>query len=173
MNCSPPGPSVYGIFPAIILEWVAVSYSRVSSQHRDWTHVSCIAGRFFTTEPPGKPFSITPSLYLLLFLPPSIHRIMQNLHLQYFLNLFLSTFKVPIAALAFIILQLISSGGFLTSLLVFTIFIFFSVLVGNSLILYSFSGTTLEMYFTCHKIYLFQWFFFFSKFRVVQLLPKS
>ena len=80
---------------------------------------------------------------------------MQNLHLQYFLNLFLSTFKVPIAALAFIILQLIASGGFLTSLLVVTIFTFFLVLVGNSLILYSFSGTTLEMYFTCHKIYLF------------------
>ena len=29
--------------------------SRGSSQARDWTQVSCIAGRFFTIEPPGKP----------------------------------------------------------------------------------------------------------------------
>ena len=29
---------------------------RGSSQARDWTQVSCIAGRFFTTELPGKPY---------------------------------------------------------------------------------------------------------------------
>ena len=27
-----------------------------SSGPRDWTHISCLAGRFFTTEPPGKPY---------------------------------------------------------------------------------------------------------------------
>ena len=31
-----------------ILEWVAISFSRGSSWSRDWTHVSCIEGRFFT-----------------------------------------------------------------------------------------------------------------------------
>ena len=31
-----------------ILEWVAYSFSRGSSQPRKWTRVSCIAGRFFT-----------------------------------------------------------------------------------------------------------------------------
>ena len=31
-----------------ILEWVAISFSRGSSWFRDWTQVSCIAGRFFT-----------------------------------------------------------------------------------------------------------------------------
>ena len=31
-----------------ILEWVAFPFSRGSSQHRDQTQVSCIAGRFFT-----------------------------------------------------------------------------------------------------------------------------
>ena len=35
-----------------ILEWVAISSSRVSSWPRDWTCVSCLAGRFFTIEPP-------------------------------------------------------------------------------------------------------------------------
>ena len=44
-----------GIVPARILEWVAVSFSRGSSPSRVQTHVSCIAGRFFTAEPPGKP----------------------------------------------------------------------------------------------------------------------
>ena len=47
MNCSPPGSSVPGISQARILEWVAISSSRVSSQPRDWTQVSYIAGRWF------------------------------------------------------------------------------------------------------------------------------
>ena len=42
-------------FPARILEWVAISFSRGSSWSRDQTCVSCIAGRFFTTEAPGTP----------------------------------------------------------------------------------------------------------------------
>ena len=47
-DCSPPGSSVHGIFQARVLEWVAISFSRGSSQLRDWTLVSCIAGRHFT-----------------------------------------------------------------------------------------------------------------------------
>ena len=47
-NCSPPGSSVHGILQARILEWVAIPFSRGSSQPRDRTWVACIAGRFFT-----------------------------------------------------------------------------------------------------------------------------
>ena len=54
VDCSPPGSSANGIFQARILEWVAISFSRGYSQPRDQTPVSCIAGRFFTTEPPRK-----------------------------------------------------------------------------------------------------------------------
>ena len=57
MDCSPLGSSVQGILQARILEWVAISPSRESSKQRDWTCFSCIAGGFFTTEPPGKPLS--------------------------------------------------------------------------------------------------------------------
>ena len=32
-----------------ILEWIACPFSRVSSWPRNWTRVSCIAGRFFTS----------------------------------------------------------------------------------------------------------------------------
>ena len=39
---------VHGILQARILEWVAFPFSRGSSQLRDWTGVSCIAGGFFT-----------------------------------------------------------------------------------------------------------------------------
>ena len=39
----PSGSSVHGIFCTRILEWVAISYSRGSSQPRDWTCVSCIS----------------------------------------------------------------------------------------------------------------------------------
>ena len=38
-----------------ILEWVAISFCRESSRPRDWTHLPALAGRFFTTKPPGKP----------------------------------------------------------------------------------------------------------------------
>ena len=48
MNCRPPGSSVHGILQARILEWVAIPFSRGSSQPRDWTQVSHIAVRFFT-----------------------------------------------------------------------------------------------------------------------------
>ena len=56
LDCSPLGSSVHGIFQARILEQVIISYPRGSSQPRDQTHVSGIAGRFFTPEPPGKIF---------------------------------------------------------------------------------------------------------------------
>ena len=46
VDCSLPGSSVHGILQARILEWVAISFSRASSQPRD-TQVSCIAGRCF------------------------------------------------------------------------------------------------------------------------------
>ena len=48
MDCSPPGSSVHGILQARILEWVAMPSSGESSQPRDQTQVSRIAGRCFT-----------------------------------------------------------------------------------------------------------------------------
>ena len=45
-DCSPPGSSVHAISQVRMLEWVA--FSRGSSQPRDRTWVSCIAGGFFT-----------------------------------------------------------------------------------------------------------------------------
>ena len=47
VDCSPPGSSVHGILQARILEWVAISFFRVSSRPRDQTQVSHIAGRRF------------------------------------------------------------------------------------------------------------------------------
>ena len=63
MDCSPPGSSVPGDSPGKktvvgslshqgsprILEWVSYPFSRGSSRPRNWTGVSCIAGRFFTS----------------------------------------------------------------------------------------------------------------------------
>ena len=46
-DCSPPGSSIHRILQARILEWVAISFSRGSSQPRDRTQVSRIAGRCF------------------------------------------------------------------------------------------------------------------------------
>ena len=47
MDWTPPGFSVHGILQARILEWVAIPFSRGSSQSRDRIWVSRIAGRFF------------------------------------------------------------------------------------------------------------------------------
>ena len=49
MDCSLPGSLVHGIVQARVLEWVAISFSRGSSQPRDWTQDSRIVGRHFTT----------------------------------------------------------------------------------------------------------------------------
>ena len=46
MDCSPPGSSVHGILQASILGWIAMPSSRGSSQPRDQTQVSYMAGRF-------------------------------------------------------------------------------------------------------------------------------
>ena len=64
MDCRAPGSSVHGILQTRILEGVAMPSSRGSSQPRDQTSVSSIAGGFFiywaTGEPPGKTFNPIP-----------------------------------------------------------------------------------------------------------------
>ena len=77
MDCSLPVSSVHGISQARTLEWLAMRSSRGSSRSRDWTWVSCLAGGFFTTEPPGK-FSISNA-----YSPPKIplqHRMPSTRH---------------------------------------------------------------------------------------------
>ena len=55
MDCSPPCFSVHWMFQVRILEWVAISSSGGSSQPKNAPTSSALAGRVFTTEPPGKP----------------------------------------------------------------------------------------------------------------------
>ena len=43
MDCSPPDSSVHGILQARILEWVAIPFSRRSSQPRDQTNISVVS----------------------------------------------------------------------------------------------------------------------------------
>ena len=54
LDCSLLGSSTHGIFLARVLEWVAISFCRRSSQPRDWTRVSRIAGRRFTLWATGE-----------------------------------------------------------------------------------------------------------------------
>ena len=55
MDCTLSVSSVCGLLQARILEWVAIPFSRGSSQPKDQFWVFCIAGRFFMSEPPKKP----------------------------------------------------------------------------------------------------------------------
>ena len=48
MDYSLRGSSIHGMFQARVLEWVAISFSRLSSWPRDRTPISHIAGRRFT-----------------------------------------------------------------------------------------------------------------------------
>ena len=48
MDCSLPGSSVHGIFQAIVLEWIAISFSRGSPRPRDGNWVSRVVDRGFT-----------------------------------------------------------------------------------------------------------------------------
>ena len=71
MDCSLPGSSVHGIFQARVLEWIAISFSRGSSQPRDWTRVSHIIDRRFTIWAywwsPNPPVTINYLLDFILF----------------------------------------------------------------------------------------------------------
>ena len=58
MDYSSPGSSVYRINLARILEWVAISSSRGSSNPGIKPRSPVLAGGFFTTEPPGKPLNV-------------------------------------------------------------------------------------------------------------------
>ena len=116
MDCSPPGSSVHGILQARTLAWVAISFSRGSSQPRDRTHVSwssCTVGRFFTTEPLEKPniFFFCPPFFLCL---DGLHRGWPlNPQGPWALGLFLESrcldpvFKEPCS-------RAVTSGGLLT-----------------------------------------------------------
>ena len=48
LDCSLPGSSLHGILQTRILEWVDLPFSRGSFSPREWTQVSCIAGKFFS-----------------------------------------------------------------------------------------------------------------------------
>ena len=57
MDNSPPGSSVLGILQARILEWVAIPFSRGSSQPRMEPGSPAVQVGSLPTEPPGKPYS--------------------------------------------------------------------------------------------------------------------
>ena len=47
IDCSPSGSFVHGILQARIMEWIAIPFSRGSSQSGDQVHVSCIEADFY------------------------------------------------------------------------------------------------------------------------------
>ena len=57
MNCSLPGASVHGILQARLLEWVAIPFSRGSSQPGIEPGSPALQADSLSAEPPGKPDS--------------------------------------------------------------------------------------------------------------------
>ena len=97
MDCGLPGFSVLGDSPARIVEWVAMSSSRESSQSRDQTQVSRTAGEFFTDWAPGKPKNTGVSSLSLLqgsFLTQELNRgLLHRRRILYYLSHQGSPFK--------------------------------------------------------------------------------
>ena len=48
---------IHGILQAKFLKWIVITFSRVSSQPRDWSRVPHIVGRFFTVWDTREDFS--------------------------------------------------------------------------------------------------------------------
>ena len=67
MDYSLQGSSVHGISQARVLEWVAISFSRGSSQARNWTEIAHIAGSHFTIWATREPPQYTPRAYKTRF----------------------------------------------------------------------------------------------------------
>ena len=67
MVCSPAGSSVHGISQARILEWAAISFSRGSSQVRDWTCISCTDRRILYHWAPGLLMSLPVQAIMFLY----------------------------------------------------------------------------------------------------------
>ena len=90
MDCSLPGSSVLGIFQNRILEWVAVPFSRGSSQSRYQTQVSCIEMDSSPAEPSGKPKNTgvgSLSILRVIFQTQELNRgLLQNRWILYQLN---------------------------------------------------------------------------------------
>ena len=86
-DCSPPGSSILWILQTRIVEWVAISLSRRSSQPKNWICISTLAGKFFTTEPPGKPWILKHfPLKLFFCFKPNILSILSKLQLWVYCN---------------------------------------------------------------------------------------
>ena len=92
--CGPTDSTVHGILQARILEWVAFSISRGSSQTRDQTQVSRTLGRFFTSWATGEAIIIQELPNYLTVYPHSFH----NLHPSFLYFVFLSRL-VPLCEL--------------------------------------------------------------------------
>ena len=93
--------TVHGILQARILEWVAVPFSTGSSQPRDRTQVSHIAGRFFTSwatkealspQRPGE-YQVPISPGFSVAVTKSAHKAAAFLHAPRFLSFFFFFFE--------------------------------------------------------------------------------
>ena len=80
MDCSPPGSSVHGVLQATILEWVAMPFSKGSSQPRDQTlsrDQTCLLSLLhwqacsLLLALPGHPLVLHPLAQLIYFKPDS------------------------------------------------------------------------------------------------------
>ena len=66
--CDPINYTVHGVLQARILEWVAFPFSRGSSQPRDQTQVSRIAGRFIRVYLSLAPLPLASLLFSAIYL---------------------------------------------------------------------------------------------------------
>ena len=114
--CDPVDSTVHGILQARILEWVTFPFSRGSSQPRDQTQVSHIAGGFFSSWATGKPKQnyCSKRVYDLDMGLETTHisrKTKYNNPIMYFLQCYLNMWEKKNAWISSYILEVVSFGG--------------------------------------------------------------
>ena len=87
MDCSRSDFSIHGILQATILQWIAIPLSRGSSQPRDQTRVSWIAGEFFT---------VWATREALMILGIVLNGSLKALNMKYICILSINTISIPL-----------------------------------------------------------------------------
>ena len=114
--CDPVDSTVHGILQARILEWVTFPFSRGSSQPRDRTQVSHIAGGFFSSWATGKPKQnyCSKRVYDLDMGLETTHisrKTKYNNPIMYFLQCYLNMWEKKNSWISSYILEVVSFGG--------------------------------------------------------------
>ena len=156
MDCSPSGSSVRRVFQARILEWVAISFSRESSQPRDGTrhllHLLHWQADSSAQAPPRKPIHTNSILKYRMVASPTYKAVqMLKGHLYFHMTWLLITMKVVFYKCVLWFMSVFSSRNFIVSGLTFT-----SLVQFQFIFVYDVTKCSISFFLLCVAVRFFQ-----------------